>query len=102
MDSGLLTTLQKAKEHYAKEGFEIVGVFGSAARDEMTPDSDIDILYELQNTFIRSHHGFSAFSRLNTIRDELRSLLGTDVDLAAKSGLSRTAQRYIMQDLQRV
>ena len=102
MTSGILTALQKAKEHYAKEGFEIVGVFGSAARDEMTPQSDIDILYDLRKNFIETYRGFAAFSRLNAIRSELRSLLGVEVDLAARSGLSRTAQKYILRDLQRV
>ena len=94
--------LQNAKQKYAEEGFNIVGIFGSYARDEATEESDIDILYELNDVFIKSHEGFSAFARLSSIKQELKSLLGRDVDIAAKSGLSRTARKYIMRDLKRV
>ncbi len=94
--------LQKAKEHYAKEGFNILGFFGSYARGEATSQSDIDILYELNEKFIKTYSGFSAFSRLNCIKKELKILFGIDVDISAKSGLSRTAKKYIMKDLKYV
>ena len=97
-----ISLLQKAKENYAKEGFNILGFFGSYARGEATTQSDIDILYELSEKFIENYNGFSAFSRLNGIRNELKTLFGVDVDIAAKSGLSRTAQKYIMRDLKYV
>ncbi len=102
MSKDLMILLQNAKQKYAEEGFNIVGIFGSYARDEATEKSDIDILYELNDVFIKSHEGFSAFARLNSIKQELKSLLGRDVDIAAKSGLSRTARKYIMRDLKRV
>ncbi len=102
MSKDLMMLLQNAKQKYAEEGFNIVGIFGSYARDEATEESDIDILYELNDVFIKSHEGFSAFARLSSIKQELKSLLGRDVDIAAKSGLSRTARKYIMRDLKRV
>ncbi len=102
MSNDILSLLKHAKQKYAHEGFNIVGVFGSYARNEATQDSDIDILYELDDTFIKSHQGFSAFARLRSIKQELKNLFGIDVDIAAKSGLSRTATKYIMKDLQRV
>lgn len=102
MPNDILSLLRHAKQKYANEGFNIVGIFGSYARDEATKESDIDILYELNDTFIQNHQGFSAFSRLSSIKKELKSLFGIEVDIAAKSGLSRTAQKYIMKDLQRV
>jgi predicted nucleotidyltransferase len=94
--------LQQAKERYASEGFNIVGFFGSYARDEATAESDIDILYEVNDKFIKNHEGFTAFSRLASIKEELKRLLGVEVDIAAKSGLSRTAEKYIMKDLKYV
>ena len=94
--------LKEAKEKYANEGFNIVGFFGSYARGEATKDSDIDILYELNDKFIKAYSGFLAFSRLREIKEELKALFGIDVDISAKSGLSRTAQKYIMRDLKYV
>jgi len=97
-----LKLLKQAKQNYAKEGFNIIGFFGSYARGEATSKSDIDILYELNEKFIKRYSGFSAFSRLSGIKEELKKLFGIDVDISAKSGLSRTAQKYIMRDLKYV
>jgi len=102
MSSDIMSLLKHAKQKYANEGFNIVGIFGSYARDEATKESDIDILYELDESFIKHHQGFDAFARLTSIKQELKNLFGIDVDIAAKSGLSRTATKYIMKDLQRV
>ena len=102
MQNSKIKLLQKAKQYYANEGFNIIGFFGSYARGEATPQSDIDILYELNEKFIKAYGGFLAFSRLNEIKEELKKLFGVDVDISAKSGLSRTAQKYIMRDLKYV
>jgi len=97
-----LKLLKEAKEHYANEGFNILGFFGSYARGEATPQSDIDILYELNEKFIQTYSGFTAFARLRSIKEELKIFFGIDVDISAKSGLSKTAEKYIMRDLKYV
>jgi len=102
MPNDMLSLLKHAKQKYAAEGFNIVGVFGSYARNEATNESDLDILYELNDKFISNYQGFDAFARLSAIKNELKNLFGMEVDIAAKSGLSRTAQKYIMRELQRV
>ena len=102
MQEPTLKLLQQAKEYYSNEGFNILGFFGSYARGEATPQSDIDILYELNEKFIKNYKGFLAFSRLSEIKEELKRFLGIDVDISAKSGLSRTAEKYIMKDLKYV
>ena len=102
MPNDMLSLLKHAKQKYATEGFNIVGIFGSYARNEATKESDIDILYELDESFIKHYKGFDAFARLSAIKQELKNFFGIDVDIAAKSGLSRTAQKYIMKDLQHV
>ena len=102
MQNAMLLLLKQAKHKYGKEGFKIVGVFGSYARNDATKGSDVDILYELDDSFIKRYKGFDAFARLSAIKQELKNLFGVDVDIAAKSGLSRTAQKYVMRDLQRV
>ena len=102
MPSDIVSLIKQAKQKYADEGFNIVGIFGSYARNEATKESDIDILYELDESFIKNYKGFDAFARLSAIKQELKNLFGINVDIAAKSGLSRTATKYIMRDLQRV
>lgn len=52
-------------------------VFGSTARGEDEPDSDIDILVDMKGRM-------SIFSLLD-IQDELEALLGTDVDVVVDS-----------------
>lgn len=97
-----MNLLKEAKEHYADEGFEILGLFGSYARGDAKATSDIDILYKVNENFIKKYSGFSAFKRLSDIKYELKKRFGKEVDIAAKSGLSRTAQKYIMKDLKYV
>jgi len=75
---------------------------GPNARGEATKESDIDILYELNDTFMSNYRGFDAFARSSAIKNELKHFFGIEVDIAAKSGLSRTTKKYIMQELKHV
>ena len=100
MQNLFINKIKKLKNRY--NGIKIVGIVGSTARGEATKESDIDILYELNEKFIKAYSGFLAFSRLSEIKEELKKLFGVDVDISAKSGLSRTAQKYIMRDLKYV
>lgn len=67
-------------------------VFGSAARNEMRPDSDVDLLVELQ-----PDHSISLF-RFWDLEEELAALLGRKVDLVSKGGLNRHRAPYILRD----
>ncbi|MDP6987009.1 MAG: nucleotidyltransferase family protein [Phycisphaerales bacterium] len=60
-------------------GVSSLRVFGSVARGEAGPSSDIDLLVD----------GFDSFSlfRLVTIQDRLEQWLGTSVDLVTEGGL---------------
>jgi uncharacterized protein len=57
-------------------------LFGSAARNELTPQSDIDILVELDETQLI---GMIEYIK---IMDALEERLGRKVDLVATDGLS--------------
>jgi predicted nucleotidyltransferase len=57
-------------------------LFGSAVRGELTPQSDIDILVELDSTKLI---GMIEYIK---IMDALEELLGRKVDLVATDGLS--------------
>ena len=57
----------------AKDGFLILGIFGSYARDENTPSSDVDILYDTDVDFFKRYGGFGSFVKLDEIKESLET-----------------------------
>ena len=75
------------------DSFRVVGfVFGSAARGDARPDSDIDFLVE----FRPGHHhlGWDFFA----IAPEFEQLLGRPVDLGTKDSLKPHARASALRD----
>jgi predicted nucleotidyltransferase len=59
-------------------GVVSVSVFGSVARDEAGPDSDIDVVVQLADDF--SEGGFDYFGRMEELEQRLSVILGRKVD----------------------
>jgi predicted nucleotidyltransferase len=95
MDKKSITKLLKDKEQYFKDnyGIEFLGIFGSYSRDEAKRDSDIDILYRIQNG-----KKLSIFNYLKAVK-ELESLFDKSVDLVRDKVVNRNIKRYIEKDL---
>ena len=73
-------------------GPERIGIFGSYARKEETPDSDIDILVKFKETL--------SLLDLSKIHRELSLLLGKEVDLVTESSVrNERLKKYIYNDL---
>jgi len=83
----ILKKLQEIKSKYIEEGFYIVGLFGSYARDEQDEFSDIDIAYKIDyDSFSKKYKdGFSKLLRIEDIKSELEELLSAKVDLVPYS-----------------
>lgn len=64
-------------------------VFGSVARDEQAPDSDIDILVELD------YSQGADFYQFIDMQEHLSSLLKKPVDLVSANGLSPFIKSFI-------
>ncbi len=94
----LLHKLRLLKKELAKEGFIIEGLFGSYARGDFSKDSDIDLLYRLEPTFLKKYRGFIGFKRLDEIKNYLATQLQTTVDLAPLNNLSVTGKKYILDE----
>lgn len=95
----ILAKLKELKPHYAQEGFEIVGLFGSYARGEADENSDIDILYDLEaQKFCALHPGFRGFGRLKELKDELKTIFSKNVDLATINSQSKTFKEFALKD----
>ena len=96
MNSSIVQTVSELKAKYSKEGFIILGVFGSYARNEEKEDSDIDILYVLNSNF--KERGLKKVYRLGLIKDSLQRDLGKSVDIINKEFLGDIGKRYILKD----
>ena len=71
-------------------------LFGSAARDEMTGESDVDVFIDYD-----PEGSFDVF-RLMDLRELARSLLHRDVDLTTRDGLHRRLKERIVSASLRV
>lgn len=98
-NQALFNELKSLKQVLQKDGFIIDGVFGSYARDEDTEQSDVDILYHLEQDFYTNNSGFSGFKKLDEIKEFLSLSLGKKIDLAPKNNLSKTGQKYILSEV---
>ncbi len=79
----IIATLKKLKPQYQQEGFILLGIFGSYARDSQTEFSDVDITYRLDYDKFSSKYrdGFSKLLRIEDIKRELQTVLRNPVDL---------------------
>lgn len=98
MDEQLLTRLREMKRRYEPEGFIILGAFGSRARGDNRPDSDLDILYRLDQRFFEVHTGWAVEGRLVDIQEELRAFFGFRIDLADSDALRPAAKDLILPE----
>ena len=64
-----------------------LALFGSALRDDFGPDSDVDILVDLE-----PDHGLGLYDWVDMI-EELEGIFGRSVDLVAKGGLRNPFRR---------
>ena len=92
----ILSTLKSLKPQYEKDGFEILGIFGSYSRDMQTENSDIDILINTTNEFVEKYRGFKAFSKLDEIKNEFKQIFHTEIDFVDKQGLLQRNNNYIL------
>ena len=89
-----LDRLQQQKEEIYKiarrHNAEKVYVFGSCARREETPESDVDLLVDFNPTA-------TLFDQVE-IQDAVHSLLGCKVDVVSKRGLHPYIRRRVLAE----
>jgi predicted nucleotidyltransferase len=93
----ILDYLKKHKNDYANDGVVLLGLFGSFARDEADENSDIDILIETKESFLKKFVGFRGYTKLNEIKETISKDLQKDIDLVDKVGLIQHNNDYIIQ-----
>ena len=85
----LLAKLRELKPWLEEQGIVNVRLFGSYARDEAGPDSDVDLLVDISKPM-----GLRFYS----LAEDLSDQLGLHVDLVASDGLKNP---YIRAEAQR-
>lgn len=95
----ILNQIKSLKEVLENDGFIIDGIFGSYARGEDTKNSDVDILYHLDDIFYNKYSGFIGFKKLDEIKKFISEKIDKKIDLAPKNNLSKTGQKYILNEV---
>ena len=72
-------------------GVQDLAIFGSVARDEAGPDSDVDVLVTFD--------GRTRFRAFMGLQFELEALLGAKVDLVTTKAVKPTLRPHIERDL---
>jgi predicted nucleotidyltransferase len=97
MDREQVIAMLRAHELELKAaGVLSLSVFGSVAREESGPESDVDIAVRLSEGF--SSGGFDYFGRLDDLEQELSQLLGCKVDVVAEPVRKERFQHEIDRD----
>lgn len=96
ISNGMSLELEKIKSIIVpilkQNGVEFAGVFGSVARGDDKPDSDVDILIR---TGPKSPTGFAFFG----IQEELEKALGREVDILTEKYVHPYIRKYVLRDL---
>lgn len=92
----IIDTLKNLKPKYQQDGFNIIALFGSYATNSQNSSSDIDLLYDVDNSFLEKYKGFRSVSKVLEIQDELSALFHTKIDLTSPSGLNEKIKNEIV------
>ena len=95
--NNIISKLKELKPFLENENVKLFGFFGSYARDEAREDSDIDILVETTPRFLKVNRGFSAFAKLEELKEILKSTFGKNIDIVDKRGLIEHKNTYILE-----
>jgi len=85
-----LTLLRHHREELRRFGVKSLGIFGSVARDDAGPDSDVDLLVEFAIP--------AGLFELIRLQWYLESLFGRKLDLATPNGLRDQFRGRILKD----
>ena len=92
--------LHLLKKRYEKIGFKIVGILGSYARESESSESDLDIAYEVDTTFVQKYSGWASITKLEEIKKEIAKSTGVHkVDLVPTDTPNTTLQKIFKNEL---
>lgn len=92
----VIATLRDYAPELKAIGVLSASVFGSTARGDAGPDSDVDVAVRLADNF--SSGGFDYFGRLDDLEQQLSRLLGCKVDVVTEPVRKEKFQQEIDRD----
>ena len=92
--SGVTLPVQEISAVCRGYGVKELAVFGSVTREDLGPQSDIDVLVEFQAD------ARIGLLRLADLNEELEGLLGRRVDLVTKPGLKPHIRPQVLREAQ--
>ena len=101
-ENSIYLKLKTIKPNYLKDGFEILGIFGSFSSSEEKPDSDLDILYRSMDKLEEAYPGWLIFSYIDQVRQELETQFDRKVDLVDMDALNEVGRKYILAQVKYV
>ena len=90
----VLTILEAHRNDLERFGVESLRLFGSVARGEASPNSDVDLLVSFRRA--------PTFSGYMKLRIFLEDLLGAKVDLITETGLRESVRPFVEKEAIRV
>ena len=75
----ILAVIREHEPELRHHGVRSLALFGSAARDELTPESDVDVLVEFD--------GPATFDSFMDVRELLERLTGRSIDLVTTKAM---------------
>jgi uncharacterized protein len=99
MNETLINKIKTLKEKYEKEGFVILGVFGSYARGEEVEHSDIDMLFEIKDSFYNKFKGWDIYPVIEKIEKNIEQELNHKIDMTNKNALNEIGKKYILPEV---
>jgi len=90
----VIDRLRSTEGDLRRLGVRTLRLFGSVARDEATPESDVDLLVQFE--------GPATFSGFMALRIFIEDLLGARVDLVTESGLREGVRSHVEREAIRV
>jgi predicted nucleotidyltransferase len=87
----VLTIIAAHREPLEKLGVKSLLLFGSVARDEARPDSDVDFLVEFE-------HQEGLFQLLR-VKYYLEDILGSSIDLGTQDSLKEHLREPVLKDV---
>ena len=95
----ILDFLAEMKKEWGEIGVDKIGLFGSYAKENADPFSDIDIAIKLNESYLDEHDVWAYFDLLENIRETLQKRFSRKVDIFDLNSNNTPIKESILKDL---
>ncbi len=92
----IIAKLLEHRDEFEAAGIRHMSLFGSVARGDDGPESDIDVAISLEDRVIQS--GFGYFSTLETVKERIEDITGRSVDVLSEPVRKERLRRELERD----